>query len=140
MKNLYVNFNGVIANFHSVEWSRMEIESGENIDFLNEFSEMEFKDNIAAIRALSNTYNIYIISRVASEEAKEKMVKWITKKIPEVHESNILIFVNISRKCYATNKDDILIDDNARYTKQWNKYGGTGILVAKGENIRKYLE
>ena len=140
MKNVYVNFNGVLANFHNIEWSRMEVEHGVNIDFLTEFEELEFKNNIDTVRKATQKYNVYIISRVASDEVKNKMLTWIENKIPEISKDNVLIFVNVSRKCYATNENDILIDDNNRYVKQWNKYGGKGILIDKGENIDKYLE
>lgn len=140
MKNVYVNFNGVIADFHSIDWSRVEVENGTNIDFLNEFEELEYKSNIDTIKNLTKKHNVYIISRVASDDVKEKMITWLSKKIPEIPIDNILIFVNVSRKCYAKSTDDILIDDNNRYTKQWNKYGGTGILINRGEDIGKYLE
>ena len=140
MKNVYVNFNGVLADFHSLEWSRVEIEIGTNIDFLNAFEELVFENNIKTVKEWTKKYNVYVISRVASDDVKEKMITWLSKKIPEIPRDNILIFVNVSRKCYAKSTDDILIDDNNRYTKQWNKYGGTGILINRGEDIEKYLE
>lgn len=132
-KNIYVNFSGVLADFHGYNPTREEIENGDFIKELRPFSE-----NVTFIKNAVKNNNVFIISRVASENAKDKTIEWIKRYIPEIPAENIIIYVNVSRKTDMIKSiDDILIDDNERYTKQWNKKGGTSYLLTyKGEPIK----
>lgn len=144
MKNLYIDFDGVIMNTIEITYLELKelnldfdkIEDQEKIrdyytsldwnELLNKKAKV-INDGIDCIKKIikTNKYNITILSHVNSlSEAIEK-VKYIRKYFDDI--TVIPVPKDISKTQMVHTKGAILIDDYAGNLEEWVKEGGIGI-------------
>lgn len=152
MKNLYIDFDGVIVDSIEVTYQMM---NKMNIDYKNSKECLRFYQNldweavlkkckpinnsIECIKELekSNKYNVSILTHVNSISEIEEKVKFIRKYL-----SNITIIPvpkSISKAKMLKAKDAILVDDYVKNLEEWKEENGVGIkfdLDMNGKGFR----
>ena len=129
----YFDMDGVISNFHKEPYKYSNAINREWIANLE-----PFMDNVNLIRNLIRQgKSVYILSKAASENAKQGKIDWLNKYIPELILNRIIVIVGSGKKCdYMKTKTGILIDDDKTNINQWVKAGHKGILLKeKGEKV-----
>ena len=133
MVNYYFDMDGVLTNFHKEKYSYANASSREWI-----FNLEPFIDNVNIVRSLiRGGDNVYILSKCATEQAKEGKFDWLKKYLPEIPKENIIIIVGNGKKVdYIQTSDGVLIDDDIKNVRPWRKNGYKAILLEnKGEKI-----
>lgn len=129
----YFDMDGVLSNFHKEPYKYTNAISREWIANLEPFTE-----NVEIVRNLiKNKKSVYIISKAASDEAKQGKLEWLAKYIPELNPKKVIIIVGNGKKVdYMKTKTGILIDDDIKNTRPWSKAGHKVItLEYKGQKI-----
>lgn len=135
MKNTYYfDMDGVLANFHKEPYKFANAINREWIANLEPFMK-----NVQIVRNLiAKGEQVYILSKAASESAKQGKIDWLGKYIPEMIIENIIVIVGSGKKCdYIKTENGILVDDDIKNIRQWEKAGYIGYLVeTKGGEIK----
>lgn len=136
MPKLYIDMDGVIANFDGQE-NALGRFINENrffqflkpLPFLKEVNKMLKKDN-------SDTY---ILSASPNDSADYDKYRWIKKHMPNMKTNHIILIRTTAgqKKSDYCEKGDILIDDYSDNLLQWEKVGGVGIKMLNGRNSGK---
>lgn len=129
----YFDMDGVISNFHKEPYKYVNAINREWIANLE-----PFMHNVNLIRNLiKQGKSVYILSKAASENAKQGKIDWLNKYIPELKLNRIIVIVGSGKKCdYMKTKTGVLIDDDKTNINQWVKAGHKGILLKeKGEKV-----
>jgi 5'(3')-deoxyribonucleotidase len=129
----YFDMDGVIANFHKEPFKYANATNREWIANLDPFME-----NVKIIRdLLANKKSVYILTKAISEEAKQGKLDWIARYIPELDTKRVIVIVGNGKKVdYMRTKTGILIDDDIKNTRPWEKAGHKAItLEYKGQAI-----
>jgi hypothetical protein len=140
MKNLYIDFDGVILDTITTTYRLMkELNvNKEDLDITRTFYESldwkniiavtpEINDGIKCIRKIvkSKKYNVAILTHVNSlSEAVEK-VKFLRKHIEHITIIPVPKAISKTKMVNATNA--ILIDDYSGNLREWEEAGGIGI-------------
>ena len=133
MTNYYFDMDGVLTNFHKEKYSYANASNREWIANLEPFIE-----NVNVVKDLIHNGNkVYILSKAATEQAKEGKFDWLKKYIPEIAIENIIVIVGNGKKVdYIQTNDGILVDDDIKNVRPWRKGGYKAILLeTKGEKI-----
>lgn len=147
MKNLYIDFDGVILNtipplYEALEKAGIEPGTDEASEF---FSKFDFKailkdeniinDSINALRELNNCgkFNVSILTHITSLEEGIEKTKYIRKHIRDI--TVILVPKSISKTQMVHTKDAILVDDFPLNLEEWESKGGIGVKFT--ENLDK---
>lgn len=129
----YFDMDGVLANFHKEQYSYYNASNREWIANLE-----PFMHNVNVIKdLLANNKSVYIITKAASEGAKEGKIIWLKKYIPELDIKRFICIVGYGKKPdYMKTKTGVLIDDDIKNCKQWAKAGHKYLyLETKGQTI-----
>ena len=132
-KVYYIDMDGVLCNFHKEPYDYKKAINREWIANLE-----PFVHNVQLIKQLiQSNKSVYIITKAASEDAKQGKYDWLHKYIPELSHKRIIVIVGYGKKVdYMCTKTGILIDDDIKNCKQWNKQGHKYIwLEHKGQPI-----
>ena len=132
-KTYYFDMDGVLANFHKEPYQYANAINRHWIANLDPFME-----NVNIVRQLIASGNeVYILSKAASETAKQGKFDWLAKYIPEMQTENIIVLVGNGRKVdYIRTATGILVDDDMRNIRPWAKAGYEYIHVeVKGMTI-----
>ena len=139
MKNLYIDFDGVIYNSIDVSYKIAEEENitkdyesyyqfFKNLDWCAVLEKSEEINNaFDNIRKIidSNKFNVFILTHVVSLEEAEFKVKLIKDKIKDI---TIIPVPKILSKSMMVNVSDaILVDDYPENLREWAKAGGIGV-------------
>ena len=120
-------------NINDKELKQVMLEIGwENILSRSE----EINNSIKNINKLENDFEIFIISKVNSEEEIKEKTRYLDN-----HNIKNKIFVpyNCSKADAVIPNNDVLIDDDINNLDEWNRNGGISILFNKKlENIDSY--
>jgi 5'(3')-deoxyribonucleotidase len=95
-------------------------------------------ENVKIIRdLLANKKSVYILTKAISEEAKQGKLDWLARYIPELDTKRVIVIVGNGKKVdYMRTKTGILIDDDIKNTRPWEKAGHKAItLEYKGQTI-----
>lgn len=146
MKDLYIDFDGVIVNTIDITY-QIAKEKGIKNDYksyLEFYKNLNWKDilnkcipindSFNKIKKIiqTNKFNISILTHITSlEEGKEK-VKFIRKYIKDIN--IILVPKQISKTDIVKTKNSILIDDYPNNLKEWEEKGGYGIKFDLDKN------
>ena len=79
---------------------------------------------------------VYIQTNAANENGKAGKVEWLAKYIPEVTSERFICIVGHGKKIDYIREDGMLIDDDSKNTKPWEKAGQVAyLLTEKGEAV-----
>lgn len=140
MKNLYIDFDGVIMDTIRVTYDmidRLEI-NREDFEKMNEFYEnLNWKkvlsltpiinDSFTCINKLldSNKFNIAVLTHVNSIDEAVAKINYIRKYTKEV--TIIPVPKEVSKTKMCKIEGSILVDDYSGNLREWEKEGGIGI-------------
>ena len=153
MKNLYIDFDGVIMDTIRVTYdmvNRLEINI-EDFEKMSEFYEnLNWKkvlsltpiinDGFNCIKNLldSKKFNIAILTHVNSQDEAVAKINYIRKYIKEVTVIPVPREVSKTKMCKI--EGSILVDDYSGNLKDWEKEGGIGIQFSIDLNKDKGFE
>lgn len=147
MKNLYIDFDGVIMDTITSSYKMME-EKGidmKNIEkvisfyqtldwksFLNSTSEIH--DAFVEIDKIvdSQLFNVNILTHVTSLEEAEAKIKFLRRKLHDI--TIIVVPKKVDKTKMVCAKDAILIDDYTGNLKKWEEAGGVGVRFSLKRN------
>ncbi len=152
MKNLYIDFDGVILDtispvynlakklnidvkkeddkigllFSKIDWEELINESSELADSINSIKKLEE----------SKKFNISILTHINSlREAKAK-IEFINKIVDD------LTIIPVPKSCSKTmmtkTKDAILVDDYSGNLREWKASGGIGVKFTKEKDDEEF--
>ena len=139
MKDLYIDFDGVIYNSIDVSYKIAE-EEGINKDYesyLQFFKNLdwcavlekseEINNAFECIRKIidSGKFNVFILTHVVSLNEAEYKVKLIKDKIKDI--TVIPVPKNLSKNMMVKVEGAILVDDYPENLREWKKSGGIGV-------------
>ena len=140
MKNLYIDFDGVILDTISVGYKMLEelgIDLKDDPQVSNFWRVLDWNDfltktpvindGINAIKKIiaTNEYDVAILTHIHSLEEAEAKVKFIRKHLSDI--TIILVPKTIPKTKIVNAKNAILIDDYAGNLRQWKEAGGFGV-------------
>jgi len=144
MKNLYIDFDGVILDTIDVTYKLIEdlkIDRNNHNEIASFYTNLDWKhlleitpeinDSINSIKRLleTNLFDIAILTHVYSVSEIVEKVHFIRKFFPTI--TVIPVPKQISKTKMVSAKDSILIDDYDQNLKEWQEAGGLGILFSK---------
>lgn len=152
MKNLYIDFDGVILNTIDVTYRLLE---EENIDLKdvekvqNFYKTLDWKNLLSITPEINNAfnciqelldskkYNISILTHVNSMDEIIEKVKFIRKHTD--HLTIIPVPKPLSKTKMVRAKDAILVDDYTKNLKEWEKEGGIGIKFTQKTKESEFM-
>lgn len=121
-KVYYFDLDGVLADFHTAYATDKGIAySREAMANLKPFPQA-----VATVKALIKSgKSVYINSLAANEAGKQGKLEWLSRHIPELKPSHIIIIVGYGKKAdYMKTKTGTLVDDKLANCKQWERLTG----------------
>ena len=152
MKNLYIDFDGVILDTIDVTYRLLE---NENIDVKdiktveNFYKTLDWKNLLSitpeinhafsCIQELldSKKFNIAILTHVNSLDEMIEKVKFIRKHTD--HLTIIPVPKPLSKTKMVRAKDAILIDDYTKNLREWKQEGGIGVKFSKKTKDSEFI-
>jgi len=152
MKNLYIDFDGVILNTIDVTYRLLE---EENIDLKdvekvqNFYKTLDWKNLLSITPEINNAfdciqelldskkYNISILTHVNSMDEIIEKVKFIREHTD--HLTIIPVPKPLSKTKMVRAKDAILVDDYTKNLKEWEKEGGIGIKFTQKPKESEFM-
>lgn len=139
MKNLYIDFDGVIYNSIEVSYKMAEEEKinkdyesyyqfFKNLDWCGVLEEsIEINDAFNCIQKIidCSRFNVFILTHVVSLKEAELKVKLIREHLEDV--TIIPVPKKISKTKMVKVKDAILVDDYPENLREWKEAGGIGV-------------
>lgn len=144
MKQLYIDFDGVILDTMTMSYEELK---KENIDIKNQEKVMEFfrnldwkklieetdeiNDSINEIKKIcdSKKFNVYILTHINSTNEMIEKIKYLHKNLPQV--TVVSVPKEIPKTEVVNPSAAILIDDYSGNIKEWQKKLGIGIKFVK---------
>jgi len=152
MTNLYIDFDGVIADTIKVTYNMMKeqhIEHSDQDAVRKFYCELDWRkllkttplinDSMNSIKRIieTNRFDVAILTHVCTMEEAIAKVKFIRKYLP--HITIIPVPKEISKTQMVNPKNSILIDDYAGNLRSWEVLGGIGVrfsLELEGKGFR----
>lgn len=131
----YFDMDGVIANFHKDFDYRKRTQQALNRTWIANLD--PFMDNINIMKELiANEEKVYILTKAANEAAKLGKIDFLKKHIPEFDLNCFICIVGSGKKIDYIKEDGILVDDDKKNLRQWEKAGQPVYFVeVKGQKV-----
>ncbi len=133
MTTYYWDMDGVLANFHKAYATNKGVALSRK-----GMAELEpFTENIQTLRQqIAAGALVYILTKAANEDGKAGKLDWLARFIPEMTAERFICIVGSGRKVDHIREDGILVDDDPKNTRQWEKAGHKALLLTyKGEAV-----
>lgn len=156
MKNLYIDFDGVIMNTISISYAELK---AMGLDHKNEFDQEKIRDYYASMNwhellndkasiindgincikkiLESERFEVTILTHVNSLGEAEEKVKFIRKHLSDI--TIIPVPRRISKTEMVHAEGAILVDDYVENLNEWKKAGGTGIKFSTDLNGKGFV-
>ena len=153
MKQLYIDFDGVILDTISKTYTEIEkqgidkknqdkvIEYFKNVDWEKLIEETDqINDSINEIKKIcaSKKFNVYILTHINSTNEMIAKIKYLHKVLPQV--TVVSVPKQIPKTEVVNPSAAILIDDYSGNIKEWQKKLGIGIKFVKEKENGDYPE
>ena len=153
MKQLYIDFDGVILDTISKTYAEIEkqgidkknqdkvIEYFKNVDWEKLIEETDqINDSINEIKKIcaSKKFNVYILTHINSTNEMIAKIKYLHKVLPQV--TVVSVPKQIPKTDVVNPSASILIDDYSGNIKEWQKKLGIGIKFVKEKENGDYPE
>ena len=139
MKDLYIDFDGVIYNSIEVSYKIAEEEHinkdyesyyqfFKNLDWCAVLEQStEINDAFNCMKEIidSGKFNVFVLTHVVSLKEAELKVKLIRRHLRDI--TIIPVPKNLSKAEIVKAKDAILVDDYPENLREWQKCGGIGV-------------
>ena len=140
MKNLYIDFDGVIMDTIRVTYDmldRLGVDRNDPEKMKEFYSNLNWKqilsltpiinDGFTCLKKIydSNKFNVAILTHVNSLDEAVAKINYIRKYFKDI--TIIPVPRELSKTKICTSKNSILIDDYSGNLKDWEKEGGIGI-------------
>lgn len=150
MKNLYIDFDGVMMDTIRVTYDmldRLEVDKDDNEKMSEFYANLNWKqllkltpiinDSFNNLKKLftCNKFNIAILTHVNSLDEAVAKINYIRKYFKDV--TIIPVPREISKTKICLSKGSILVDDYSGNLKEWEKEGGIGIQFSTNLNKNK---
>ena len=133
MTTYYWDMDGDLANFHKAYAANKGVALSRK-----GMAELEpFTENIQTLRKqIAAGALVYILTKAANEDGKAGKLDWLARFIPEMTAERFICIVGSGRKVDHIREDGILVDDDPKNTRQWEKAGHKALLLTyKGEAV-----
>lgn len=118
----YFDMDGVIANFHKDFDYKKRAQQAMNREWMANLD--PFMENIEVMRNLiEKKEKVYILTKAANEAAKLGKIDFLKRHIPEFNLDCFICIVGHGKKIDYIREDGILIDDNKKELRPWEKAG-----------------
>lgn len=153
MKNLYIDFDGVILDTMTKTYEELDKIGIDKKDFkkVSEYFRTanwkkiieeteEINDSISEIKKIcaSKKFNVYILTHVNSTNEMVEKIKYLHKNLPQV--TVVSVPKEIPKTEVVNPSAAILIDDFSGNIKEWQKKLGIGIKFVKELEHGNYPE
>ena len=140
MKNIYIDFDGVIMDTNRVTYDmldRLEVDKSDSDKMREFYANLNWKQILSLTPIINNAfkyikemyetkkYNIAILTHVNSLDEAIAKINFIRKYVKDV--TIIPVPRELSKTKMCSTKDSILIDDYSGNLLEWEKEGGIGI-------------
>ncbi len=153
MKNLYIDFDGVISDTIEVTYEMMQNKNIDKTDFeavamfyqeLDWASLLEttplINNSMEKIELLINSgkYDVAILTHVNSQKEAVAKIKYIRKFLKEI--TIIPVPKAVSKTETVCAKNSILVDDFKGNLAEWEEAGGIGVKFSKNRKESQYID
>lgn len=153
MKNLYIDFDGVISDTIDITYKMLDdagidkSDSKKVSEFYKSLDWVKLLDATPLINnsmekieklILSNKFDVAILTHVVSLEEAVAKIKYIRKFLKTI--TIIPVPKEVSKTETVCAKDSILVDDFKGNLKEWEEAGGVGVRFSKKKKESKYID
>ena len=153
MKNLYIDFDGVISDTIEVTYEMMDNQKIDKTDFdavANFYQDLDWvsllevtpliNNSMEKIEKLINSgkFDVAILTHVSSQKEAVAKIKYIRKFLKEI--TIIPVPKTVSKTETVCAKDSILVDDYKGNLEEWEAAGGIGVRFFKTKKSTKFID
>lgn len=151
MKNLYIDFDGVISDTIEITYEMMDEQKINRKNFDNVmlfYQNLDWEEllnrtplinnSMQAIEKIvaENIFDVSILTHVVSQKESIAKIKFIRKILKDI--TIIVVPKEVAKTDMVCAKESILIDDFTGNLDDWEEHGGIGIKFSKTKKNSKY--